>query len=814
MNRFTHFFRIFVLFFTLFLLSQNVSALENDYIYFKNFVKHADGTTCQHLPPGAAFTAYLNEDESKVLLENAPRWDQAAPANIPGDGTFGVELGNFADPALSAGDSVFVRFTCTVTGQQATVSKVVTAIPWAYFPAFLTLNPLNLPPAPQSLHLSSDSTTFYRTLTWASQPGMTFDIYRRSYSDTIADGRARMLYSRIAQNISGNSFTDNSTVSIEKYGYIIYALSSAGIRSPHSAEVNEDPYVKPGLDLTISYISRLPRMDYVWGGNNPAVQGWPFTGSDVIWHAVVKNWSDSLLTGVPYKWSIDGVAADSGTLSIPPLDTAAAELIWPWSFNRHEIRFFLDAGNQVPEEEEGNNSLLVYSDAISCGFYVEQSVYDYFHEYQKELGVHSNCWEDWAHRHINRWNSMFANAIFPDAPQGVRDRIRLDKITVVPDSALPLAGGSYPTNMPNLNDLSVDLQWGFPATLLDGSFYANHTSTLSSNAFYFEGSLMHELGHARYLIDLYGFNVNENGSGETVAIMENGQLVAGTSYMPLTGGGVYNEPMQGLMNGQYTYMDEYSTMAMNLIAGHRAWKGNYNSPQNIGVFLQDLPQNNRLTVKDAAGNPLPGAVVNVFQAGPKAGEWYGKYYDNTPDLFLIADSGGQVLLGRCPFSPTGIITHTYGHSNGVVILRVAHEGKVGYGFLEVTAFNMEYWRGNTQMGSYGLKINLQQPSGMEDPLAQTVIREFQLMQNYPNPFNPNTTITFKMPAAGRVAVKIYNSLGQEVAVPFAGYKSAGQHRVVWDGKNNLGQQVSSGIYFYRFLLNEKVLFTKKMLMVR
>ena len=76
--------------------------------------------------------------------------------------------------------------------------------------------------------------------------------------------------------------------------------------------------------------------------------------------------------------------------------------------------------------------------------------------------------------------------------------------------------------------------------------------------------------------------------------------------------------------------------------------------------------------------------------------------------------------------------------------------------------------------------------------------EFGLSQNYPNPFNPETTIRYQLPVQTKVTIQVYNINGQVVrslieqkATP------AGHHAVKWDGRNNLGIQVSSGTYFYQ-----------------
>ncbi|MBN2090883.1 PQQ-binding-like beta-propeller repeat protein [candidate division KSB1 bacterium] len=460
-------------------------------------------------------------------------------------------------------------------------------------------------------------------------------------------------------------------------------------------------------DLTVGWISRSPEIDYVWAGTNPAVEGWPAVGQSVTWQAHIKNWSSCDRHNVSYKWYLDGVEAASGEVNIPADSTIVIDFPWSWTFDRHELEFVVDPDNQVLEQEESNNSLMIYTDAISAGFYVEQSIYDYFHQYQHKLGVHSNCWEDWAQRQVSRWNEMFAKSVHAETPDGVLDRIRLDKITIVPDGTLPLVTGGSATQSPNLNDLSVDIQRGFPVTLLMGKAYSDHILASDKNPFYYESALLHEIGHARYLVDLYGFNVQDNGLGNTVAIRENGRLIVGTKYLPfLSGDTLYHTKEDGLMNTDYTKIDRYSARALNRIAGNRATYGNYNPPQNMGEFLNDLPAENRLTLKDTSGNILSDADIKIFQATGKTGSFYGKFYDNIPDLELTTDVNGQVLLGTCPFDSDSTIEHTHEKANGTLILRAEHKGRVGYSFLDVTDFNMEYWQGNTSEGNYEIQIAL------------------------------------------------------------------------------------------------------------
>jgi len=75
--------------------------------------------------------------------------------------------------------------------------------------------------------------------------------------------------------------------------------------------------------------------------------------------------------------------------------------------------------------------------------------------------------------------------------------------------------------------------------------------------------------------------------------------------------------------------------------------------------------------------------------------------------------------------------------------------------------------------------------------------EIVLHQNYPNPFNSETTIYFELPGAEHVRIIIYNILGKQIKELLNGPRTVGHHRVVWDGLNNEGIRVASGIYLYR-----------------
>lgn len=79
--------------------------------------------------------------------------------------------------------------------------------------------------------------------------------------------------------------------------------------------------------------------------------------------------------------------------------------------------------------------------------------------------------------------------------------------------------------------------------------------------------------------------------------------------------------------------------------------------------------------------------------------------------------------------------------------------------------------------------------------------QYQLAQNYPNPFNPVTTIKYNLPERGLVHLTVYNQLGQPVRRIVNREETPGQKSVIWDSQDNMGRQMSAGIYFYQLEVN-------------
>jgi hypothetical protein len=97
--------------------------------------------------------------------------------------------------------------------------------------------------------------------------------------------------------------------------------------------------------------------------------------------------------------------------------------------------------------------------------------------------------------------------------------------------------------------------------------------------------------------------------------------------------------------------------------------------------------------------------------------------------------------------------------------------------------------------------------------AMNLPKEFALSQNMPNPFNPSTVLSYALPKDAKVNLAVYNVLGQHVATLVDDFQRAGNQTVTWDGTDVRGNQVSSGVYFYKLRAGDFT-DTKKMLLLK
>ena len=447
----------------------------------------------------------------------------------------------------------------------------------------------------------------------------------------------------------------------------------------------ENPLVS-GIDLDLTYISRTPR--YNWD----SAKQWPAAGETVTFTAYVINKGSNASGSFSFQWLLDGQVVGSGiSASIAPQAQAAFSRTWSWQTGRHTIAFRADTQNQVNETAENNNTIVDFTDALTVGFWVEQSVYNDFNSKQNGRGTYS--WEDWAQYQISTYNDLLKQSQLPLAPEGVHARLRLDKIVIVPDGTLFHLNAQHAPY-----ETATDVQWGFSVE--------EYLNCSWPGCYDVSWNIHHELGHYLFgRVDLYALDIQ----GGDVGVRDSqGNLIAGTPALPyIEWDGVYinrRSAVDIMASHHYDprFLSDHTVYSLN-----RDWPMGQRT-HNGWTYIYDIPADSKLRILNNSDQPIPNVQVTFYRAvtGDGSSGPYSQYFDNTPDFTGTTNAQGIVSLGAAPF---GAMQNYWGLTAGVMIVKLYNPATsvTQYVGLEVTDFNLAYWRGET--ASYTHTIHF--PSG-------------------------------------------------------------------------------------------------------
>lgn len=194
------------------------------------------------------------------------------------------------------------------------------------------------------------------------------------------------------------------------------------------------------------------------------------------------------------------------------------------------------------------------------------------------------------------------------------------------------------------------------------------------------------------------------------------------------------------------------------------------------------------------------------------------YPNQTPECSI---TGGYVYRGARRPELTG--RYIYGDYCSRKIWKLKYEnGNITEDSLIANAPSSIYSFGSDQLNelyvccanSIVYRLNRSDLVGVSNNNTSATPESFELKQNYPNPFNPETNISYYLPEMSKVNITIFNALGREVTTLVNTTQLQGNHRITWNGKDIYGNNVPSGLYFYRLTAGENFSETKKMMMVK
>lgn len=163
--------------------------------------------------------------------------------------------------------------------------------------------------------------------------------------------------------------------------------------------------------------------------------------------------------------------------------------------------------------------------------------------------------------------------------------------------------------------------------------------------------------------------------------------------------------------------------------------------------------------------------------------------------FSVSDGSGSVRIDDESVTYRGNLDSTYALGDSILSITGIHHESFANKKIEPRS-NADVVRKTTAVNN-----NPSQPAFT-----------FELAPNYPNPFNPETTIRYQVARSVKVNITIYNVLGQKVRTLLDASKPAGAHRVVWNGKDERGMSLPTGMYFYKMRAGEFVQVRKMLLL--
>ncbi len=264
----------------------------------------------------------------------------------------------------------------------------------------------------------------------------------------------------------------------------------------------------------------------------------------------------------------------------------------------------------------------------------------------------------------------------------------------------------------------------------------------------------------------------------------------------------------------------------------RVYVTNKDSLTNVTIPLEEKTINGNaygiISRPTVCGNARTSPVVFNFLYPVAPGSGTPRLATRIPSFAGYHSDSPDTFMGTFTFSdPTDDDTKLPPNSPRALLLEIKFDSVTGVGCFQldsskVLSNTLQFVNvgGTTIFVNFVSSIDTVDTHvglGAHDINRGLIPKEYSLAQNYPNPFNANTQITFALPKSGNTILEIYNVLGQKVSTLFNEYMSAGTKTVNWDGRDDQGTGVPSGIYFYRLTSKngpDQFIQTKKMMVIK
>jgi hypothetical protein len=273
-------------------------------------------------------------------------------------------------------------------------------------------------------------------------------------------------------------------------------------------------------------------------------------------------------------------------------------------------------------------------------------------------------------------------------------------------------------------------------------------------------------------------------------------------YMPVYGDDPYTAGDEGADHvGEHITFRMNGSTAYRLGPGSDAWVGGIAVQKIMNLALSDITLFSVQVTTPVDNSGLAGTDVSYQVTVKNNG--------NGVDLIKLtgSSSSGWAVSGLAPSGDY----FTAGQSK-VYTVKISIPANATFGHQDILTLNGASIFNPATSDSKNITTTVDQATGI-DGTESTIPGAFSLGQNFPNPFNPETSIKVNLEKTGNVDLVVYDIIGRKVATIYSGVLAAGAHEFRWAGKSDNGQNVASGIYFYR-LSNEQLSITRKMALLK
>lgn len=456
----------------------------------------------------------------------------------------------------------------------------------------------------------------------------------------------------------------------------------------------------PGLaDLTVAYIERTPR-DASWQGHVTDKNGSPVLdiapsaagpavkpGDEITFHVHILNAGQAPSKPAPCRILIDGREIVP-TATIPAVEAGKSHVIaakWKWLPGQHDLCVEITTAEDA-DAVRWNNTFEQPTQALAVTMVVARDRYDAFRRHASL--VDSFCFEDYAQYLIRNMNALFALSVYPSTPEGVQERVVLDRIVVVDDPMDPRAEPGLIASLRRGGKLEGPAEYA--ALLRFGRLPEGDDG--SKSALLVDWNALKDLGGQLGLTDLSKI---ETRVDDCLVTDKRGRFAV-IEYLSPDRASLMHTP------GGFPLTESQAAYLNRSLSAPRGLRGEY---------LYQMPETTLLRILSNDGRPLPDVEVDVFQRqieGPDAGRISGVDREQ-PLVTARSDENGVAPMVNIPVDakpyPNGFQppANPFGRiapdgSNALILLRLRYvQGNwmnEEFHFLPADALNVAFFRGH------------------------------------------------------------------------------------------------------------------------